>query len=94
MSFSAMSAMQDLANGFCKEWDNKELDVMNAFKFFLQFLIIVTCTAYYLILGAALNPWSMQVFASNPMFAMITCGILALDCYFAFTGFFGFYRIK
>lgn len=51
-------------------------------------------TAYYLILGAALNPWSMGVFSSNPMFAMIVAGIIALETYFAYSAFFGFYRIK
>ncbi|CDW89299.1 UNKNOWN [Stylonychia lemnae] len=90
---SAQSAFVDLQAGYCKDWDNKELDVINAMKFFQQFLIIVTCTASYLILGAALNPWSMQVFSSNPLFAMIVAGVIALDVYFTFSAFFGFYRM-
>ena len=93
-SFSAMRAMSDMLGGYCKEWDDKELDVFNAIKFFQQFLIIITCTAKYLIMAAALNPWSMSVFSSNPMFAMVIAGIVSMDNFFAISAFFGFYRIK
>ena len=34
VKLSAQVAINDLQAGFCKDWDNKELDVFNAFKFF------------------------------------------------------------
>jgi hypothetical protein len=34
MSYSAINAMTDMFKGDTKEWDNKELDIFNAIKFF------------------------------------------------------------
>ncbi len=34
MSYSAMNAMNDMFKGDTKEWDDKELDIFNAIKFF------------------------------------------------------------
>lgn len=87
-------ALKDLFKGYCKDWDHEELDLFNGIKFFQQFLIIVTCTARYLILANATNPWSMAVFSSNPMFAMITAGVVSMDVFFMISAFFGFYRIR
>lgn len=86
--------MEDLAKGNCKEWDNKELDIFHAVKFFQMFLITVTCTASYLILSDCLNPWSMNVFATNPMFPLIVGGVVASDIFFLVSAFFGFYRMS
>lgn len=34
MSYSATNAMYDMFKGDAKEWDDKELDIFNAIKFF------------------------------------------------------------
>ena len=82
-------------NGDVKEWEQqrKELDIFNAIKFFHIFLILITCTATYLILAAPLNPWIMAVFFDNVMFTMVIAGIIAMDCYFTYSAFFGFLRM-
>lgn len=58
-----------------------------------MFLILITCTATYLILAAPTNPWIMAVFFDNVMFTLVISGIIAMDCYFTYSAFFGFYRI-
>lgn len=93
MSFSVKSAVKDLLSGYTREYDNKELEIFNAIKFFQIFLILITCTATYLILADATNPWIMAVFLNNIMFTMVISGIIAMDTYFAISSFFGFYRI-
>lgn len=94
MSYSAVNAMNDMFKGETKEWDDRELDVFSAIKFFQIFLIIITCTATYLILAAPTNPWIMAVFFDNIMFTVVIAGIIAMDSYFAYSAFFGFMRIS
>ena len=91
-----MTAIKEMMKGDSKEWDknNQELDVFNAIKFFQMFLILITCTATYLILAAPTNPWIMAVFFNNVMFTIVISGIIAMDSYFAFSAFFAFYRIS
>ena len=85
-----------MMKGDAKEWDDqsKELDIFNALKFFQIFLILITCTATYLILAAPLNPWIMAVFFDNVIFTVVIAGIIAMDCYFTYSAFFAFYRIS
>lgn len=96
MSFSSMDAIYDLLRSDWKQWDSrsKELDIFNAFKFFQIFLILITCTATYLILAAPTNPWIMAVFFDNVMFTIVIAGIIAMDVFFTFSAFFAFYRIS
>ena len=82
-----------MASGYCKSWDDKELDILNAIKFFQMFLIMITCTASYLILSDALNPWSMSTFSSKIMFPLIVSGVIASDIFFLISAFLGFYRV-
>ena len=81
-----------MSSGYCKSWDNKELDILNAIKFFQMFLILITCTASYLILSDALNPWSMNTFSTIIMFPLIIGGVIASDIFFLVSAFLGFYR--
>jgi multisubunit Na+/H+ antiporter MnhG subunit len=94
MSYSIVNAVNDLQKGFTKEWDDKELDIFNSIKFLQIFLILITCTASYLILAAATNPWILSVFNKNMMFSVVIAGIIAMDSFFAFSAFFGFLRIS
>jgi peptidoglycan/LPS O-acetylase OafA/YrhL len=94
MSYSVMNAISDMQRGETKEWDDKELDVFNAIKFLQIFLILITCTATYLILAAPTNPWIMAVFFDNVMFTVVIAGIIAMDSFFAYSAFFGFMRIS
>lgn len=56
-------------------------------------LIGITCTAVYLVLSDVINPWVIVVFLHILIMTFVTAGIIALDTYFAFSAFFGFYRI-
>jgi hypothetical protein len=94
MSYSAVNAVNDLLKGDTKEWDDKELDIFNAVKFFQIFLILITCTATYLILAAPTNPWIMGVFTKNVMFTVVLAGLIAMDSFIAYSAFFGFMRIS
>lgn len=57
-------------------------------------MILITCTATYLILAAPTNPWIMAVFFKNVIFTVVIAGIIAMDTYFTFSAFFGFLRIS
>jgi hypothetical protein len=96
LSFSSLNAVREMLHGDSRPWDQgqNELDVFNAIKFFNQFLILITCTATYLILAAPNNPWIMSVFFDNVMFTIVISGIIALDSYFAYSALLGFYRIS
>jgi peptidoglycan/LPS O-acetylase OafA/YrhL len=96
MSFSSLNALNDMLKGDTKSWDEgkNELDVFNAIKFFQIFLILITCTAMYLILAAPTNPWIMAVFFDNITFTMVIAGIIAIDSFFTYSAFFAFYRIS
>jgi peptidoglycan/LPS O-acetylase OafA/YrhL len=85
-----------MLKGDCKDWDepNKELNIFNSIKFIHLFLILITCTATYLILAAPTNPWIMAVFFDNVIFTLVISGIIAMDCYFTYSAFFGFLRIS
>jgi peptidoglycan/LPS O-acetylase OafA/YrhL len=94
MTFSSLNAIRFMMKGDTKEWDERELDIFNAVKFFQIFLILITLTATYLILAAPTNPWIMAVFFNNIMFTVVIAGIIAMDAFFTFSAFFGFLRIS
>jgi len=94
MTYSSIYAVKDLFKGEIREWDEKELDIFNAIKFFQIFLILITLTATYLILAAPTNPWIMGVLFNNIMFTVVIAGLIAMDSFFAFSAFFGFMRIS
>jgi len=94
MTFSASNAVRELFHGDSRQWDeSNELDIFNALKFFHIFIIIITCTALYLILAAPTNPWIMSVFFDNVIFTIVISGVIAMDSFFTYSAFFGFYRI-
>lgn len=87
--------MKSMKHGGSKSYDktDKELDIFNGIKFFLILLVIGTCTAFYLLLGAPINPWILNIFVSNFTFTFVLTGLIAMDSFFTFSAFFGFYRI-
>ena len=95
MAFSSFDAIREMMHGDSKMWDHgrNELDIFNSIKFFHSFLILITCTATYLIIAAPTNPWIMSVFFDNVIFTIVIAGVIAMDCYFTYSAFFGFYRI-
>jgi len=85
-----------MMHGDSRQWDESknELDIFNAVKFFHIFIILITCTALYLILAAPTNPWIMSIFFDNVIFTIVISGVIAMDSFFTYSAFFGFYRIS
>jgi len=62
LSFSIASSWRTLVDSKCKPWDDRELDVLEGFKFISYFLGQLCLTAEFLMCTQTLNPWMIERF--------------------------------
>ena len=54
-NFSIISAYKNLTNTRCKEWDNRELDIIEAFKYITSLMVLIYATSFYALSGPLYN---------------------------------------
>ena len=91
-SFSWIEAFRELRSTKCKPWDDRELDVLEAFKFISFALIQITGTSLFLTSAATVNTWKMLDFFSQVFFTVVGCCNQGIDVFFAISGFLGIYK--
>lgn len=58
-SFSLMNAFKEMGTTRCKPEDDRELDVLEGFKFLSFVLLQLTGTAFFLMTGPIQNVWKL-----------------------------------
>jgi len=93
VSFSLSRCWDSLASSRCKLWDNRELDLIEGFKFFCFFLAQLCLTAQFLMCTQTINPWTIEKFFQEVAFTIVISSNLMCEAFVAFSGFFGAYRL-
>lgn len=60
--FSWISGYNTLVSTRCKEWDNRELDFLEGFKFVSFVFVMISATSFFLMTGATYNTWKLLDF--------------------------------
>ena len=60
----------------------------------LQFLILITITAYYLNIVTAENPWSLEVMFKSSTLMIVVCGGTVVDTFFTIAAMLAFFNIN
>jgi len=76
----------------CNAWDNRELDVLEGYKFICFIFVQVSSTAVYLNNAAKLVPWTALDMKLTLMFTIVTSAQLVSDVFIALAGFIGAYK--
>jgi hypothetical protein len=92
-SQSLGQAWNCLVSSRCKHWDDRELDIIEGFKFFSFFLGNLCITSEYQMFCQTVNTWVMNDFFKEWMFTAICSANVMADVFFAFSGFLGSYRL-
>lgn len=93
LSFSIVRAWKALSESKCKRWDDKELDVIEGFKFFSFFLGQLCLTAEFLMCTQTINPWMIQRFFEELLFTIVVSSNIVMECFTTLSAFLGAYKL-
>ena len=93
LSFSIVRAWSALSESKCKKWDDKELDVIEGFKFFSFFLGQLCLTAEFLMCTQTINPWMIQRFFEELLFTIVVSSNIVMECFTTLSAFLGAYKL-
>lgn len=91
-NFSFINAFKTLTKTRCKEWDNRELDIIESFKFMTTVMTLVLGTSFFLMSGATYNTWKLLDFFQLLFFAFVVSCNNALDVFYYLSMFLGVYK--
>ncbi|TNV84519.1 hypothetical protein FGO68_gene10143 [Halteria grandinella] len=89
---SVVSAFKNLRSTRCQPWDNRELDLVDGFKFITLILIQISATATMIAPSARATPWAALDMKPGLFFTVIQSCAMATDAFFALSAFMGTYK--
>ena len=93
LSFAAKRSWESLSSTKCKLWDDRELDVIEGFKFFSFFLGQLCITAQFLMCTQTINPWMIERFFQELIFTIVISSNVVMEAFTAFSCFFSAYKL-
>jgi len=93
LSFSILRSWESLSSTRCKLWDDRELDIVEGFKFFSFFLGQLCITAQFLMCTQTINPWMIERFFQELIFTIVISSNVVMEAFTAFSCFFGAYKL-
>jgi hypothetical protein len=91
-SFSIMNAFEEMGASRCKAEDDRELDVLEGFKFLSFVLLQLTGTAFFLMTGPVQNVWKLLDLFSQFIFSCVVGASAAMECFITISAFLGAYK--
>jgi hypothetical protein len=91
-SFSIMNAFKEMGTTRCKAEDDRELDVLEGFKFLSFVLLQLTGTAFFLMTGPVQNVWKLLDLFSQFIFSCVVGASAAMECFITISAFLGAYK--
>jgi hypothetical protein len=76
-----------------KPWDDREIQIFEAFKFFSFCGGTLTYTANFLMCAQLINPWMILTFFTEYIFSIVISFNVAMEMFVAISGFFFAYRL-
>ena len=93
LSFSAIRSWGSLSSTKCKLWDDRELDLIEGFKFFSFFLGQLCITAQFLMCTQTINPWMIERFFKEWIFTIVISSNVVMEAFTAYSCFFSAYKL-
>lgn len=76
----------------CREWDDRELDILEAFKGMSFVMLQIMATAFFLISSSTINTWKiLDFFQQIPFTVVVSCNV-AMETFFCISGFLAGYK--
>ena len=89
---SWISAFSNLHNSRCSPWDDRELDILEGFKFISFVFLQLMSTTLFFNGAPQLNIWKMLDFLQQIFFTVIISSNMATDLFMALSGFIAAYK--
>ena len=89
---SVISAFKRMRSSRCQPWDDKELDLVDGFKFITLILIQVSATATMIAPSARATPWAALDMKPGLFFTVVQSCAMATDAFFVLSAFIGTYK--
>ena len=93
-SFSLTHAYRHLAGTRCRPWDNRELDVLDGYKFFSFMLTTVSQTAVMLSYTSLIDLLQLFALLQMPAVASFIASNLGLESFIFISVFYGAYKSR
>ena len=93
LSFSIQKSWHSLYSSKCKLWDDKELDVIEGFKFFSYALGQFCLTSQFLMCTQTINPWMIERFFQQYIFAIVIDSNMVMEIFTTLSAFLGAYKL-
>ena len=90
--FSISSILSELRESRCRPWDNRELDVLEGFKYISMFLIVLNYTAFYQMTAPIWDPWQILDFFQSMSIAIVISSNIACEAFFFLSAFISGYQ--
>jgi len=91
-SFSWINAFRTITATRCHSWDNKELDILEGFKFVCVIFIQISATSLMTNPAARATPWSALDMKQTWFFTFVISCNQATDIFIAISAFLGIYK--
>jgi peptidoglycan/LPS O-acetylase OafA/YrhL len=87
-----MNGFKELVSTRCNPWDNRELDIIEGFKFASFLMLQFLSTSLFLNGAPQYNVWKMLDFLQQLFFTVVISCNMATDLFIVLSGFLGAYK--
>lgn len=83
--------MRFLMSSRCKPWDNRELDILEGYKYMSTILTMINATAFYFMTTSVQDPWVLLSFFKMIAIAFTISANIANESFVCVSCFLGAY---